>query len=657
MSQRSPLVKLIGSISLAVLLFVGALAQPSHAMAAHGLEQPAPSASTPSRALILLTPDADVDSVAAAIEQTGAHVTHIFPPSALIAEMPSGKSSPAGVLAIYRDAVSDSDLATLTSDARRAALVWNALLAPETPGATGESLDTLEAELVGDAMVAPAPQTMQALDSDLTPGYTETSEYMIGRVAVGIVLPESDSSVDSSTEDWSEDERALVLSEITTALDWWASLEPNAHLTFVYEDGTAAPVPTSYEPISRRYSDQSLWVTEVMDSMGYTGYSYFDQVRHYNNALRDRYDTDWAFTIFVVDSSNDSDNRFSDGYFAYAYLGGPFCVLTYGNNGYGSYNMDAVAAHEMGHIFWALDQYYSAHQPCTRKSGYLSVENQNSQYGSCALDEPSIMRGQTWPFHNGAADDYARGQIGWRDSDGDGILDPVDTTLSVTSSDHEAKAEHPNILTFTGSVQDDPYPSPIRRSTIINTIQQVQYRVADGEWLDAEPTDGAFDTYAEGFTFTTPPLPTGELDVELRVLDSAGNELIQSVATVSVIDPVDAILNTTLMRLAPQDSDEQPSEFTYNGQSISATSHIAAVYFRVDGGDWQAVPAADGAFDQSQEEFTFIVDIAALDPGNHQIEAYSRDGEGNIETSPANDCFVVESHSQYVFLPFVNISY
>ncbi len=655
MGRRNHLVKLVGSMSLAALLFVGALAQPGHAKAAQGLERATPSGSATSRALVLLTPDADVDAVAAAIEQAGAHVTHIFPPSALIAEMPSGKSSPAGVLAIYRDAVSESDLAELTDDARRAAQVWNALLTPEPPVATGESLDTLEAELVGDAMVAPAPQTMQTLDSDLTPGYTETSEYMIGRVAVGIVLPESDGSVDDSAEDWSEDERALVLSEITAALDWWARIEPNAHLTFVYDDGTAAPVPTSYEPITRRYSDQSLWITEVMDGMGYTGYSYFDQVRRYNNTMRDRYDTDWAFTIFIVDSSNDSDNRFSDGYFAYAYLGGPFCVLTYGNNGYGAHNMDAVAAHEMGHIFWALDQYYSAHQPCTRSSGYLGVENQNSQYGGCTLDEPSIMRGQTWPFRDSAVDQYARGQIGWRDSDGDGILDPVDTTLSVTRSDHEADVERPNILTFTGSVQDAPYPSPIRRSTIINTIQQVQYRVAGGEWLDAEPTDGAFDTYAENFTFTTPPLPTGELDVELRVLDSADNELIQSVATVSVVDPVDAILNTTLTRLAPQDSSEQPSEFNYNGQSTSATSHISAVYFRIDGGDWQAVAAADGAFDEPQEEFTFVVDISALAPGTHQIEASSRDGEGNVETSPASDSFVVEPRFQYVFLPFVTI--
>jgi hypothetical protein len=646
-------------------LLVGSLAQTNQALAAQASAYPSSSSS---QALILLYPDADVNAITEAIELTGGHVTHVFPPVALIAEVPAealpslnalertdGRSRPqtvgGNVRAVYRQAVDEAELDALTGEARRAAMVWNALLNPEPPADGLQSLDTLEAELVGDAMVPPSSQTVQALSSDLPPGYTETSEYFIGRVAVGIVLLESDGSVDDSTEDWTEDERALVQSEITAALDWWASLEPSAHLTFVYDDGTASPIPTSYEPISRRYSDQSLWIAEAMNQKGYTGYSYFDQVRSYNNAMRDTYDTDWAFTIFVVDSSNDSDNRFSDGFFAYAYLGGPFTVVTYGNNGYGPHNMDAVVAHEIGHIFLALDQYSAARQPCTRQAGYLGVENQNSQYGDCASDVSSIMRGQTWPYRDGAIDEYARGQIGWRDSDGDGILDPVDTTLSVTGASYEADAEHPNILTFTGSVQDDPYPSPLRRSTIINTVEQIQYRVMGGEWMDAAPADGALDSYAEGYTFTTPLLPTGELDIDLRVLDSAGNELIQTIDTVSVVDPVDTILDTTLSRLAQQDQDEELTLVTYNGQGTSATSHIAAVYYRVDSQPWQLVDAVDGAFDESQEDFTFTVDTTTLGSGTHQIQAYSVDGEGNTETSPASDSIVVEPRTQYVFLP------
>lgn len=651
MGPKSRGFRLTAVAGITLSLLIGSLAQSNQVLIAQAAAPPS------NQALILLAPDADVNSVIKAVHLAGGHVTHVFPPAALIGEVPVGAPALPGISAIHRQVIEEATLARLTGDARGAAQVWNALLAPEPPPDTVQGLDTLESELVGDALVPPAPEGLQSLNSDPTPDYAETSEFFIGRVAVGIVLPESDGSLDPSTEDWTEDERALVLSEITAALNWWATREPNAHLTFVYDDGTAAPVTTGYEPISRPYHDQSLWVAEVMAKKGYSSSSYHDQVRQYNDALRETYGTDWAFTIFVVDSSNDSDNRFSNGYFAYAYLGGPFTVMTYGNNGYGPYNMDAVAAHEIGHIFLALDQYYSARQPCTRQAGYLNVENQNSQYGDCASNEPSIMRGQTWPYRDGVIDEYARGQIGWRDSDGDGILDPVDTTLSVTSADHVADEEQSNILTFTGSVQDDPYPSPSRRSIIINTIDQVQYRVTGGEWTDTQPLDGAFDSYAEGFTFTPPPLPTGNLAFDLRVIDSFGNELTSTLATVSVVDPVDAILDTTMARLAQQFTGEELTEITYSGQGNSATSHIAGFYYRIDNNPWQPITADDGAFDEDQEDFTITIDLTTLNPGIHQIQAYSVDGEGNAETSPASDAILVEPRTEYAFLPLVLVDH
>ncbi len=647
MNLKSLSFRLIATVGLIALLLAGSMTQSDQVLTAQAAAPPS------DQALILLAPGADINSVIEAIHLAGGHVTHVFPPIALIGEVPVGASALTGALAVHRQVINEAALTKLTGEARRAAQVWNALLDPEVPADAVQSLDTLGAELVGDALIPPAPEGLQSLSSDPTPGYTETSEYFIGRVAVGIVLPESDGSVDPSTEDWTEDERALVLSEITAALNWWAAREPNAHLTFVYDDGTAAPITTGYEPISRPYNDQALWIAEVMAKKGYAGSSYFDQVRQYNATLREAYDTDWAFTIFVVDSSNDRDSRFSNGYFAYAYLGGPFTVMTYGNNGYGPYDMDTVAAHEIGHIFRAIDQYYTARQPCTRQAGYLGVENQNSQYGDCASNEPSIMRGQTWPYRDGAIDEYARGQIGWRDSDGDGILDPVDTTLSVSSADYVADDERSNILTFTGSVQDDPYPSPLRRSIIINTIDQVQYRVAGGEWTDTQPRDDAFDSYAEEFTFTTIPLPTGDMAVDLRVLDSFGNELTQTLATVSVVDPVDAILDTTMTRLAQQVTGEEPAEITYSGHGASATSHIAGFYYRIDNSPWQPLAADDGAFDEAQEDFTLTIDLTVLSPGVHQVQAYSVDGEGNIETSPASDATLVEPRTQYVFLPLV----
>ena len=266
----------------------------------------------------------------------------------------------------------------------------------------------------------------------VTPGYYQTSEYMAGSVAVGIVLVESNGKVDPSTEDWTPDQKQLVFEQVTAALNWWAAIEPRAHLSFVVDDHFSAPLPTDVEPITRPHSDEKYWVADAMGALGYTAVSYFSRVRDYNNALRGKYHTDWAFTIFVVNSAHDGDNSFSDGDFAYTYVGGPFMVMTYGNANYGPANMGAVAAHEMGHIFYALDQYAAAGQSCASRSGYLAVENQNSQSGPCATNVDSIMRGQVSPYLRHALDPYAAGQIGWHVSNGDNILDPLHTDLPIT---------------------------------------------------------------------------------------------------------------------------------------------------------------------------------------------------------------------------------
>jgi hypothetical protein len=266
----------------------------------------------------------------------------------------------------------------------------------------------------------------------------------------------------------------------------------------------------------------------------------------------------------------------------------------------------------------------------------------------------SIMRGQSYPYRVGAIDPYARAQVGWRDSDGDGILDPMDTILSVSGVTTIADAGHPNVLTFGGVVQDDPYPSPLWRSILINTIAQVQYRVAGGEWVEAQPADGRFDAYAETFTFTTPPLPSGDLVVDLRVVDTAGNELVQPIATVSVTDPVDAILNTTLTRLDQSgEAGGLSSQIVYAGQGTSTASFIAGAYYRIDDAPWQPVAAADGAFDEPQESFTFAVDLSSLKPGLHRVQAYSVDGLGDVETSPASDTLSVQQTTHTVFLPII----
>ncbi len=368
------------------------------------------------------------------------------------------------------------------------------------------------APLIYDALAAPNLASNHVLLA--TPGYDETSEYMIGSVAVGVVFLESNGAIDSSTEDWNSTEESQVTSEIQAALDWWSAENPSADVTFTVDWNYR--VPTSYEPINRPHTDQGLWIHEAMSYLGYTGVNYFTQVEGYVNALRNSTGTDWAFAMFIVDSSNDADGGFADStsggwkYFAYAYIGGPFLVMTYDNYNWGIGNMDRVTAHEMGHIFYATDEYDGEPD----YSGYLNVLDVD---GSGAL-----MDDNTWWLSTGTM-----GQIGWRDTDGDGIQDIVDTYPNTILNPYSPDPTYTGTLTYSGSVTETLYPNNNPYGTgvdlTINTITLVQFRIDHGAWLDATAGDGVFDEETESFTFTTPPLSVGTHTIEARGINSVGN--------------------------------------------------------------------------------------------------------------------------------------
>ncbi|MBU0703314.1 MAG: hypothetical protein KKC18_05550 [Chloroflexi bacterium] len=614
---------------------------------------------TPVQALILLVNDDpnQLTQVKDFIEAQGGQTRHTFPNRAVIAAVPpdtiQSLAALPGVANVFTQAVDPSSVEKYGPNALHIASVWNSLVAPQATPPNMSLMTTGHPDDPDDALTAPdlppAGGTMllaTSTSSSITPGYYQTSEYLAGTVAVGIVLVESDGSDDPSTEDWTSTEKQQVFDEIVAGLNWWAEMEPRAHLNFVYDDHFSNPLPTSVEPISRPYYDQRYWIADAMSGMGYDASSYFTQVRDYNNNLRAAYQTDWAFTIFVVDSSADSDNRFSDNYFAYAYLGGPFMVMTYGNNGYGTSNMDAVTAHEVGHIFHALDQYYSANQPCTRRAGYLDVENQNSQYGDCTSDETSIMRGGTYPYRVDAIDPYAAGQVGWRDSDGDDILDPLDTDLPISIASVSVDDDS---VTVSGTTEIIPYPSPSRTSVTINTLAGVQYRFDGGAWLQAAANDGSFDGTSEGYHFTT-SLPPGLHRLEVVAVDSAGNvSEANATETISILDPVDGGLNTELHQLSGAASTGNPVNI--NGTAYHLQGGIVTnVEYRINGGPWQSVEAQDGAFDSDYEPFTLSTD--SLEAGTYLIEARAADAEGNTEVNFASQEFtVVEKH--FIFLPLV----
>ena len=368
-----------------------------------------------------------------------------------------------------------------------------------------------------DALIPPAEVLSRRAMAPLgpgtsdAPGYYDTSVYAIGTVAVGLILPESNGTGDANTEDWTVQEIAAVTSEVQEALTWWETqAPPAAKLDFVLDSAAPRVAPTSYEPINHPQSDEGKWISQTLGNIGYGGSNYFDQSYAYINALRAQYHTDWAYIIFVADSSNDPDGYFSDMYFAYAYLGGPFMVMTYDNDGWGIGNMGQVAAHETGHIFLAGDQYTGSGCTKTQRYGYLGV-----QHSWCADANPSLMKGG-YVLSNG---DPARGQFGWRDGDGDGVPDPIDASPTVTLPAHFPDPTTETTLAYSGNVEANPYPhyvgcSPYyycaSRDVTLQTVSDMAYQVDGGAWQALSPSDGAFDEQIEEFTFTAGPLLNGD---------------------------------------------------------------------------------------------------------------------------------------------------
>jgi hypothetical protein len=376
-----------------------------------------------------------------------------------------------------------------------------------------------------------------------------TSEYMLGDIAVAAILPESEPGF--GNHNWTRDEEEKTTEEILSAMDWWARHSPNQELTFSYEMNYAVPV--AYEPSSNpQVGGESAWAGQCFAALGYEGTNYFVQARDYINAMRQSYDADWGFVIFVI---HGFPGQQFGGALAYAYLGGPLNVNIYSNGYIGPDSLDRVIAHESGHIFYTLDEYPQAPSSCSSRSGYLNVENANKQQGGayCQSDVPCVMRGgsQPTPFDILEPCYFTEGQVGWWDSDGDVIPNILDTLPKVDGLVLEtphlgggvsADTVLADAVTYRGTVSSVAYPNMNPQSLLGGkgvTVEPVgaEYRVDGGPWEPCDPGDGRFDGTPESFELTLSGLTLWEVHrVQVRAITAHGNATRDAAAaTASVV--------------------------------------------------------------------------------------------------------------------------
>ena len=433
------------------------------------------------------------------------------------------------------------------------ALVGASALLPAAAHAAGSP------DLTAGGPVKPAPPVLDdlmgrgagaaALDLPIgrgaLPGARETAAFAAGRVAVGVVFLESDGSKMTSTEDWSAARRAAVLVKIQNALDWWNARSPDGSLDLFMPAagsyGAPQTVGVGYEPIKmdvkfgwagHNVLSDAAWRWPAMRTLGFGPGAKNDKPYPetlYANRIRRQNDADWAFVLYVVDSQRDADGMFRNKVVAYtADLFGPYCMLTYDNDGYGFANFDAVFAHEMGHVFGALDEYAppSPGYPSTGdlRSGYLGVLNGNAVVGGNGGAQPCIMLGSNGTLSAFAAGDLCRwtvGQTGLRDSDADTRPDVVDTRPAYSTGLESTAGS--GAVTLRGTVAERPRRHGristgvyFRHDLSIKVPQEARYRVDGGAWQPLTAADGAFGEPAEGWTLTTEPLTVGHHDLELE---------------------------------------------------------------------------------------------------------------------------------------------
>jgi len=486
-----------------------------------------------------------------------------------------------------------------------------------------EKLNISDLFFIQDGLVPPDfNSAAKAVTLSPNPGFYETSEYMIGSCAVSVIFLESNGVNDPSTEDWNTNEINQVKSEIQQALNWWKNQNANAGITFVYDWQTS--VPTSYEPINRPsvFTDNShekLWVNEAMAYFGHTTGDWMYRTRTHNNAVRNNKGTNWGFTVFIVDSSNDADGFFSDGfpYCAWAYYG-IFLVMTYDNGkvssgGWGINRMDQVMAHETGHIFWATDEYNGQ----AEYSGYLN--------GADVEGSGCLMCNNNLCLSSGTIL-----QVGWRDTDVDTIQDIIDTNPITVLNTYAPDPTSNTILTYTGSATVSPYqnnnpqPSNSHNSVTINKISNVQYRVDGGSWINAQSSDGSFNSYTESFTFTTSTLSIGTHTIEARAINSVGNaDQSPSSDTVTITSGGNTPPN-------PPNTPSGPTTGTAGIPNTYATSTIDADGDQVKyGWDGNGDSVVDHWTSYYSSGATCTIQITWQSPGTYNVQVKAEDQYGS----------------------------
>jgi len=218
--------------------------------------------------------------------------------------------------------------------------------------------------LVGDALPSPFLPSRPSEErdrSDAVPQLSNT-EIMTGTVAVAIFFIESNGATDENLYTWSSNDQQNTYNRALAGLTWWSNKATfylrNVAFTPILFSASSSTTQQPYEPILHPSGDHPIWVNRIMANLGHTSGNSFERVAAYNAALRASQQKDWAFSAFIGYNPSPAPSAFTDGYFAFTWMGGPYIQMLFRNQNWGEENFWKVMAHETGHDFGACDEYY-----------------------------------------------------------------------------------------------------------------------------------------------------------------------------------------------------------------------------------------------------------------------------------------------------------
>ena len=370
----------------------------------------------------------------------------------------------------------------------------------------------------------------------------DTSEFMIGRVALAILFPESDGSTDPNRYDWTPALRDSVVRSAVRGLARWTAFAARRGVPLSFALEVHPGLATRYEPISRMAAEENGWMQDVLTA--YLGYSSDAITLAYDaaNGVRSRLGASWGTLLFAVQDDTSSTGQFTDGAISHARLGGPYFVTPLKNGGSAlqGASLDFYIQHEMTHMFWALDEHLpsSGWWACSLRTGYLNVPNFNSLVpaaGYCGFPPVQCLMKGNYPD---SVCVWTAGQVGWMDGDADGTPDLLETHPAVFPDTDQVHAVAGTPIHIHGHAVEVPLwnqnPNEFFAGDSISfaVIDSVRTSIDGGDqWASVSSADGIYDSGREYFTATIPPLPPGTYVVDWEAWNSNGRKSVNNPTT------------------------------------------------------------------------------------------------------------------------------